>query len=426
MKTTVKLKLRASLRMPGSGTLAIHITRHRKTRTTTTSYVLHGDEWDEKRQSIIFPESISSKRKKELSFICSKLKKELQVLQETIGILESRGDYSALELVRRFRERRRGQFFCAYVSKKAENLLLEKRFGTAHVYQYASVSFLKFLGGRDVPIHKVNAVLMEDYQHYLLSGGKSRNTVSSYMRSLRAAYHSAIREKIFIAGRQDNPFSGVFTGNAKTRKRAIDKESITKIMKVKESYRELKEVTGIEFSHDLFLFCLYAQGMPFVDMINLKTENIRGNTIRYYRKKTGQLMIIEIEPCIREFIDKYRTRDSEYIFPVLRGISGSLLKWKKTQATLSAYNRRLKKLAALAGIEDKLTSYVARHTWASIASREGIPVSVISRGMGHESERTTSIYISKLDYSDVGRANRKILSLFVGKNTANETGSLKG
>jgi len=405
--------------MPGHGVLVMHVTRRRVTRTTTTSCVLSLNEWDENKQSIIFLENDSPQRKKELMSIKRKLKKDLTELHETAGILETRGDYTSQELVLRFRERQEGQMFGTYVLKKAEKLRLAGRFGTAHTYQYAVVSFLKFLGGKDIHIEKINAVLIEDYEQYLITGNKSKNTISCYMRSLRAAYNQAIREKIFVVEKvRDNPFSEVFTGNAKTRKRAISKESISQLMKV--------ELPALVSSRDLFLFSFYTQGMSFSDMAELKKENVKEGFIRYHRKKTSQLIIIKLEDCMREIIGRYADSNSDFIFPILKGIKDykDYERWRQTAIALAAYNRNLRKLASLAGIEEHLTSYVSRHSWASIASQEGIPLATISRGMGHESEKTTRIYISQTDYSDVGRANRQILSYFIPQAIQGRVGAV--
>ncbi len=405
-KSTVKLKLRASERMPESGTLVFHCCRHRITKTTTTPYMLGKDEWDKKNQRVVTPKNAATKRKKELSAIRSKLKKELQELQETIEILESRGDYSSGELVTLFRNRQQGQLFCAYVYKVFEKLMAKGKFGTAFTYKYAANSFMKFLSGKDIPAGKIDNGLMKAYEHHLLTLGCKKNSVSCYMRTLRAAYNTGVNENVFAA--KDNLFSGVFTGNAKTQKRAAGVDSINKI-----THLDLPE--SLQFARDLFLFSLYTQGMSHIDVLNLKKENIQGNIILYYRQKTGQPITIQMEACIKQIIDRYEDPESDYIFPVLRGISNNLEKWQKAKTALSTHNRLLKQIGALAGTSENLTSYVPRHSWASIAAKEGIPMETISRGMGHESEKTTRIYISRTGYSDVAQANRKILFLLLGE-----------
>jgi integrase len=168
----------------------------------------------------------------------------------------------------------------------------------------------------------------------------------------------------------------------------------------------------LALARDLFMFSFYTQGMSFSDVANLKKENIKNGAICYERKKTGQTITIEIEKCIKTIIDRYADPNSIFIFPILRNCENGdeSAKWSTTAAALSAYNRNLRKLAPIAGIGERLTSYVARHSWASLASQEGVPIGTISRGMGHESEKTTQIYISQLDCSDVKIANRRIIA----------------
>ena len=406
----------------GKGVLTLRITRHRVSRMISTPYVLSSDEWDSARQRINSYKKSSPKRKKELAEINDEVKKEIQLIFQLAEILEIQGDYSAQDLVTFFRSQKRGQLFCDYIYGKVEYLKKIGHFGTAHAYEYAAISFMKFNAGKDVCIEKINNGMMINYEHHLKTEKKSRNTISCYMRSLRAVYNQSIAEKVFIPReRKINPFAGIFTGNAKTGKRAIKVNDISKLMEVEISLPvsplPCGEGLGERFSLDLFLFSFYTQGMSFSDMANLKTENIKGNILTYYRKKTGQKVIIEMEECMKEIIDRYSDSNSNYIFPILRNYHDccEFIKWKKTGAALTVYNKNLSKLARLAGIGKSLTSYVARHSWASIASQEGIPIATIGRGMGHESERTTLIYISQLDSSDVGKANRKILSRISGE-----------
>jgi len=373
------------------------------------------DEWDENRQAIVIPKNTSPERQKELSAFSRKIKKDLQLAHSAAEALEAQGDYSSQDLVCRFRELNQGRMFCEYINRKAESLKAAERFGTAHAYQFAAGSFYKFLGNKDVRIEKITPGLIKSFEIYLQSENKSKNTISCYMRSLRAAYNEATDESKFFVSKKtkEKPFSKVFTGNAKTRKRAIGAQSIYNLTEVEldEPERKKKDsIISLNLSRDMFLFSFYTQGMSFSDMANLKKENIREKVIRYNRKKTGQLITIEPEECMKKIIERYADSDSEYLFPILRGVVGEYAKWERIAAALAIYNKNLKKIAALAGIDEHLTGYVARHSWASLASQEGVPIATISRGMGHESEKTTRIYISRLDFSDVARANRQILS----------------
>jgi len=419
MRTTFKLSLKVSKSMSGIGKLQIRITRHRVTRIISTPYVLFSDEWDDNRQKINPSVKSSSKRKKEVAVINGKIVKDLQLIIKVAESLEKYGDYSSQDIVNLFNKQQHGESFFEFINRKIERLKNDERFGTAHACKYAAVSFRKFLAGKDISINKINNDLVQNYEQFLKAKGKSENAISGYIRSLRAAYNQAMEENNMKALAKFNPFSGVFTGNAKTEKRAISEEDIS-LLTTQSFNPSIPQ--SLSFSRDLFLFSFYTQGMSFSDMANLKRENIKGNIIKYNRKKTGQIIIVELENCMKEIIGRYSDESSDLIFPILREYQDcdKSVKWKKTCEALAIYNKNLKKLARLAGIGGKLTSHVARHSWASIASQVGIPIATISRGMGHESEKTTRIYISQLDSSDVGRANRKILSK-ISKNTVLHT-----
>jgi len=413
MKTSFKIIFRTTANKPEQGMLALRITRHRVARVILTPHVLSVDEWDEKLQKTACPKKTSPARAKELVEIDERLQKDMELLVKAAEVLEASGDYSSQDLVNCFHKQKEGQLFCEYIAQIVNRLTKAGKFGTAQAYFYAAVSFRKFLGGKDIGINKITSELIKNYERYLESECKSKNTISCYMRSLRAAYNQAIMEKVLIVEEsKSKPFSGTFTGNAKTKKRAVSEEDISKLAAL-----ELNLAHSIAFSRDLFLFCFFTQGMSYVDAVNLKKENIMNGFIRYNRKKTDQPITVQLENCMKTIIKRYANRKSDYIFPILRQYQDcdEYTKWRKTVESLAIHNRNLSKLAELAGIEKHLTSYVARHSWASIAAQEGIPLSTISRGMGHESEKTTRIYISQLDSSDVGRANRQILSHFSKK-----------
>jgi len=414
MRTTVKFIFRPSKCRIGTGTLTLRIIRNRVTRIISTPYLLSPCEWDGVHQKVVVSNNTLPKRKRELAIISGKIKKDRQLVLDMAAILEYRGDYSSTDLANNFREQQQGILFCEYINRKVKKLKDANRFGTAHALEYSVLSFLKFLENRDIRFDSINSVLIKNYERYLQQNGKSRNTISSYIRPLRASYNEILNEKIFIVRRtKSNPFSGVFTGNAKTQKRAITAGSISRLMEVKPHPEN-----SLALSRDLFLFSLFTQGMTFSDTVNLKKENIEGDILLYNRKKTGQRITVKLESYTKAIIDRYVVPHSDYIFPILREYENSneFARWKAINSTLAIYNRNLNRLAKMAGIDGHLTGYVSRHTWASLASQEGTSIATISKGMGHESEKTTRIYVAQLNYSDVEEANKKILSLLT-KNT---------
>jgi site-specific recombinase XerD len=373
----------------------------------STAYHLKKTEWDATKQCVVIPENTPEKRRKELAAIERKIRKEIKDLYKEIDYLSQQGEFTARQLFSHYKEREIYKSLSAFISRKIEGLIAQDKFGTAHAYENALRSFMKYREGQDLNMGKLDALTICKYEQYLKQNRNSLNTISSYMRSLRAAYNAAIRERI-IERKTEDPFMDVFTGNALTHKRAIHKDSIQKINQLHLGDKK----NCLALSKDLFLFSFFAQGMAYVDVISLKKENLREGYILYNRQKTGQPISIKILPCMKEILNKYSsaTAHSPYLFPVLRATNNEAYLWRQYQAGLSRHNRNLKRISTMAGLSTPLTSYVARHSWASIASSEGIPLSIISRGMGHESEKTTRIYIARLNPAEVNRANRKILS----------------
>jgi len=158
----------------------------------------------------------------------------------------------------------------------------------------------------------------------------------------------------------------------------------------------------------MFLFSFYTRGMSFIDMAHLKKKDLQNGFLSYRRRKTGQQLVIRWEKCMQEIVGKYPEDSlSPYLLPVLRYPFKDTHKHYRN--VMSGINRNLKEIAKLADISVPLSMYCARHSWASAAKGKNIPISVISEGMGHDSEATTQIYLASLDNSVVDKANAQIL-----------------
>lgn len=156
----------------------------------------------------------------------------------------------------------------------------------------------------------------------------------------------------------------------------------------------------------MFMFSFYTRGMAFVDMAYLRKKDLRGGVLTYRRRKTGQRLHVKWEKCMQEIIDKYPASPTGYLLPIITRSGRERTQYRNA---LHLVNSLLKKIALLVGLHTNLTMYVTRHSWASIARSQHIPLSVISEGMGHDSEATTQIYLASLDRSAVDKANRSIL-----------------
>ena len=251
-----------------------------------------------------------------------------------------------------------------------------------------------------MPLDAIDSDLMLLYEAWLKARDVQMNTVSFYMRIMRAVYNRAVEKELTP---QRHPFRHVYTGVDKTVKRAIP----IKVM------RELKHLDlslkpSLALARDLFLFSFYTRGMSFIDMAYLKDGNLRNGILTYRRRKTGQQLTIKWEKCMAEIVGKYHKEGSAFLLPIITGQGNERRQYINA---LHLVNKRLKALSEMLRLQRPLTMYVARHSWASAAKAKNVPLAVISEGMGHDSEATTQIYLASLETSVVDKANKKILDL---------------
>ena len=269
---------------------------------------------------------------------------------------------------------------------------------TADTYRSASRRLASFLGGKQLMVDEVTSSLAEEYEGYLKREGMTLNSVSFYLRILRAAYNEAVREGLAV---DTKPFAKVYTGVARTSKRALSIDSIRKIFSAKVKNDRQR------FARDLFMFSFLTRGMSFVDMAHLTKENLKGNILTYRRRKTGQTISVLWLSCMQDIVDRYPSLDGRHLLGILDENSEPLeTQYRKCQMSV---NYMLKNLCREIGAGDNVTMYSARHSWASIAKELDIPVAVISDGMGHDSVVTTQIYLNTIS-SRIDIANAKVIS----------------
>ena len=258
-------------------------------------------------------------------------------------------------------------------------------------------SFIRY-AGRSLNMSDLTPELIHRYERWLLDRGIKPNTSACYMRSLRSVLNRCGADG-------SNLFENVRTGKEITKKRAADEETLRSIKLL-----QLHDGNFLALTRDAFLFSIMAMGIPFVDLARLKKSDVKDGFIVYNRKKTGRRVTVKMEPCMQVIIDRYSNHDSPYLFPLLR--SGSE---KEYRALFCRYNRALAKLSAMMGLKLKLTSYTARHTWASMAYKRGVTLAVISKALGHSSPVTTLAYLKEIDDSAIEQANRRLLIEFNGR-----------
>lgn len=396
MTTTVRVKFRPSTVKDHPGSIVYLVTHRRTVRQVTTGYKIFPEEWDD-RQSKLIP--FYEERADITRQVAKRLTRDMKQLNAIIVELESNGNrFTADDVVRKFQETVDGHMFFGFMDDVISQLKRLGKVRTAETYTSTLHSFMRFRNGDDIMLEEINSDLMMEYEAFLKLHGVTMNTISFYNRILRAVYNRAV-EKGLTA--QCYPFKHVYTGIDKTVKRAV---TLKTIRRIKELDLSLKP--SLNFARDMFLFSFYTRGMSFIDMAYLKKSDLHNGVLSYRRRKTGQQMFIRWESCMQEILDKYPMNETGYLLPIIKTPDKERLQYRNMQRLV---NNKLKGISTMAGLQMNLTMYVSRHSWASIARSQNIPLSVISEGMGHDSENTTQIYLASLDNSMIDKANEMIL-----------------
>lgn len=397
---TFKLKFRPSTAEGKPGSIYFQVTHRRSTRTVYTDYRVMPEEWDGRTSFIRI--TGTPERRAELQLIASKLRWDCKqitslITEKELAMLE----YTADDIVSAFRLLPPCQTWFGFIHGMTAKKLRVGRLGTAKTYRDALSSFSQFRDGEDMTVDALDAETMNQYEAWLKGRGVKRNSSSCYLRTLRTLYRKAVETGLTT---DKHIFRHVFTGFAKTAKRAIPLSSLRAIRQL-----QLSEGSAIAFARDLFMLIVYLQGISFVDLAYLKKDDIRNGQLHYSRKKTGQELTVGWESVMQDIVDNYihLTKGSPYLLPIITKTDGT--ERRQYERMEHKVNYYLKKIGTMVGLQASLTTYTGRHTWASILRDMGTSLSVISKGLGHESLKTTQIYLSSIDMEGVVKANRKMI-----------------
>ena len=404
MITSVKLMLNKSrILNNGSYPLVFQVIHNRRKKLLYTGYRMKEEVFDESEGKIM--NGVGS------TFTATevvKMNRELRKMRNQIDIrirqLERTREEFAVEdiLTQNAFGTGKPQFYLLrYINAQIERKQELKKVGMAAAYKSTRSSLAKFIGRPDVRMSEVDLAFVRRYEDFLYSNGASGNTVSYYLRNLRSLYNQAVTDGYHPRG--EYPFAKAQTRPAKTVKRALSRTDMQNLADL-----NLENEPELEFTRDLYLFSFYAQGMAFVDIVLLKKTDICNGVLTYSRHKSKQLIRIVVTPQMQGVIDKYNT-ENEYLFPIISGEYAS--GYQKYRLALGRINRHLKKIAVVADIKVPLTTYTARHTWATLARDYGAPISVISAGLGHTSEEMTRVYLKDFDVSMLNQVNSIVTNL---------------
>lgn len=302
-----------------------------------------------------------------------------------------------------------------YMPEVIEMLKREGKFPAMHVYACTLRSYEKFCAEERHPKNATASLSMQEiftperlkeYEDWLAGQQSSPNTISTYMRTLQAVYNRWMSPG--IEGYNPVLFKDVYTKVESRTKRALTAEQMEQLRNTDFSVLTLRQQQVLTY----FLLMFMLRGMPFIDLAHLRKSDLRNRRITYRRHKTGKLMVVDVPSDAMRLLQKYRDKtDSEYLFPLLHGGLFMEEHHHRYQETLRHFNRELARLMKqlLPGVS--VSSYTARHTWATLAYHSGVPVGLISQSLGHSSIRVTMTYLKPFDAEVIDRINRQVISL---------------
>lgn len=293
--------------------------------------------------------------------------------------------------------------FIHFAKQQIEELIQTKRIGTAKSYKGVVSVLETFWGGKDLQFKDVNYSFLNRFEINHKKNGNQLNGLAVYMRTIRAIFNKAIKEG--VADQTLYPFNDYKIKTTPTEKRALDWDALKKIISL-----QLEPKDGGFKARNYFVASYMLYGMNFADMAFLQKSDIKDGRIVYRRKKTSKLYNIKITDSLNVILQYYmsHTPDSKYIFPIIKRET-AVLQDKDIQWARKRYNKQLKNLAKICEIDQNLTTYVSRHSFATQAMIQEVPLNAISTMLGHSSLKTTEIYLKTLPSNILDDYNAKIL-----------------
>lgn len=298
----------------------------------------------------------------------------------------------------------------AYTAKECLEQTIEQlevlgKYNSASKHK-ALLSLLRQYKSTPIRLEEIDIQFLNDFELFLRKRGNRNNSIATNFSILKAAYNKAAEEGKFKS--KSDPFTKFKVGKlwTVTSKRAISKEDIQRI----EQYTPLSKAPYLALARDIFLFSYYTAGINFCDIARLKPKNIIGERLYYTRHKTEKLLSYKLLSKAQEIIQRYQKPDSEYLFPILDSSHKTeLQKFNRIHKSLAKTNKALKQIGEELKIPGKLTTYVARHSYATVLRRAGVSTSIISSSLGHSSEKVTQIYLDSFENKQIDEAMQNLV-----------------
>ncbi|HKR04588.1 MAG TPA: site-specific integrase [Bacteroidia bacterium] len=401
---SIKVKLFEGKKLRnGEHPIVIQVIRDRKRKIISLGHSCSINLWD-------YKQGIPKKKHpnfKELSIKIGNAINDARKLQ--LNLENEKKDFTLNEFEQKFRNKNKKLTVLTFIDLIIQNLIKANKIGNADVYKYSRRELIKFMNGADFTFSEIDQSFLRKFEMFFQERGLMGNSIGLNFRTLRSIYNKAISEG--YAKKSEYPFYEfkISKFNTETQRRAIQKTEISKIIK----YHAKK--TSITFhSKNYFLFSFYTRGMNFIDMAKLTWDNIIDDRIIYERSKTGKKQNVKLLMPALKILNYYKKlKKDKYVFPILNDsihktpLSINYRVEKMTKIT----NAGLKEIASDVGIKVNLTTYVARHSWATILKHEGVSTPIISEGLGHLTEETTQVYLDSFGNEILDNANEVLLNI---------------
>jgi len=402
MSTSIRIKLKDKPTKEGLYPITLSIIKDRKTKVIALGIKCLKRDWDDTKAELkrthkdYVQQNIVLNQKKDKA-----LKTIYEFELENI-------DFTLAQFEEKFRGVRDINITVkSFWIKKINDLNFAGRTGNARAYKDTMNSFFKFAQNEKLMFREVNVEMLDKYESFLRSTGNKDGGIAVRMREFRALFNDAIKKG--VVNEKYYPFKTYKISKLKGKglKRALTHDEI----KLIESFDDTAHPHLAE-AKKLFIFSFYTRGMNFYDMMKLTWDNIEGDYIVYTRSKTKVNFKLEILLPVKRILEEYKSnqRYTNYIFPILlsEGLSPIQIENRKAKK-LKQFNSDLKKIATIQGIQNVVTSYVARHSYATILKFLGGSIEAISQSMGHSDVGITAAYLKDFDHGYIDIVNRKLL-----------------
>ena len=338
------------------------------------------------------------------------LNKQAELQQRMLELNAEQKEYTTTTLLhdehRKFELKTVKQFYQELIEQYKAN----EKCGNRLIYKSSYNSINVFTNGNlEIPFSAIDVAWLNKYEKWLRSKGNKETTMSLMFRTLRSAYNKAIENK--CARKSDYPFNDykISKFDVSTEKRAIAKADV---LKFSTDVHSIGKQQYVQLSKDIFIFSYLCGGINFTDIANLTKDNIiEGKRLHYIRQKTGKLIKLGLSEEALQIIKRYAVESKGYLFPILNAQlhKTPLQKQNRIHKMLGKVNKNLKLLAAQLGVEANLTTYVARHSFASVLKKSGVNIALISEALGHSDLTTTQIYLDSFDNEQIDNAMKNLL-----------------